>query len=371
MEWRFDRGDAIRRTHGSRNPDAARSRAERRLRSQPLAAVVPVGFRSAAGLDRHIRIWVLPLLGMAGANSLSDLRPAPGRVPVVCGAQALRKRRWLHCADAILRFARDPPQQHPVRGTARDGRGLGRFRSHLHGHRGRPHFIRSARSCGLELAAHSIARTLTRASHRLSVFTGHPDSHRARVHALSGADEAASGGCDLGGSVRGRVPALVRLLSVSSRRFLAEHSPCPLFRNHMVGVSCARNLHAGSRANRTKWPSALAGDPNRFDCIFRLAAVKIFRQYGASDDCSSCFFCSAWARRTIPASDSSSSPRHSGLCSSRPLLLTCWRPRDAILQRPASGDFCWPTRSGIWPNWRVLESRYSRAPPYLVAPFGS
>src|SRR5580658_9997445 len=101
MEWRFDRGDAIGRTHGSRNPDTARSRAERWLRSQPLPAVVPLGFRPAAGLGGHRTIWILSLLGMAGPNSLSALRPAPGRVPVVCGTQTLRKRRWLHCADAI------------------------------------------------------------------------------------------------------------------------------------------------------------------------------------------------------------------------------------------------------------------------------
>src|SRR5208337_4709307 len=78
--------------------------------------------------------------------------------------------------------------------------------------------------------------------------------------------------------------ALVSFVPAPSRRILAGRPPRQFSRNHLAGVSYARNLSADSQANRAKRPCSFAGDPGDFDRVLRLASPKIFRQYRAPDD---------------------------------------------------------------------------------------
>ena len=159
----------------------------------------------------HSPLWYLlasvPLLGWTGTSEsgsfhywgwlaliLSDLRPAPGRVPVVCGAQALRKRRWPHCADAILRFARDPRSSTLYAAQPEMGAAWGAFGA-IFTAIAAAHTLYAPREVVVGTGGAFYRSDSHSRSHSARSSTGHPDSDRARVTS-SGADEAASGGCD-------------------------------------------------------------------------------------------------------------------------------------------------------------------------------
>src|ERR1035438_10438047 len=106
MARRGNRGHSILRSDRSAPAQPQRRGAlgvqqQRRLRSISFAALVPDGSGPDSILTPRVAGGLHAVLGMAGANSLSDFWFALGRFALVRFAQTLRQPRRLHRAYVV------------------------------------------------------------------------------------------------------------------------------------------------------------------------------------------------------------------------------------------------------------------------------
>ncbi len=183
----------------------------RRLRSGPLASLLPRRRVAASGASRFVVAGINP--AFTGRDPVPVLRRHARSLALVRRAPSLRQRRRIHRARTLLLFAGHDRERGQHAESGRDGRRVGSVRDRVYRYRRGAYALRSPRSCALELATHSAAGIVSGTGSGQPVFAGAAGTGDFAAHVLGGASPAACRARDLGHGNRSRTGAAVcRLL---------------------------------------------------------------------------------------------------------------------------------------------------------------
>src|SRR5580698_1273832 len=146
-----------------------------------LASERPTSERPTSELGAR---WRIEFRALASAPSIPGLWILSRRIALVRGASSLRQCRWIYRAYVLLLFSLDDSSRRRLAHRTRNRRSLGSVRQRFHRHRSCAHFVRTARSGAVELAAHRSAGSVARHCRRRAVFTRRRRASCAGISAL-------------------------------------------------------------------------------------------------------------------------------------------------------------------------------------------